>query len=224
MSYKIAIDGPAGAGKGYVAKTISKILGIIYIDTGAMYRTFGLYVNQEGIDLQDEASVEKALANCNISFKYAGDKLSVYLNGVDVEENIRTEEAGMMASKVSSIKSVRQDMVRRQREMGKEYSVIMEGRDIGSVVFPDAEVKIYLTADVTERAKRRLIDLNAKGLGITLEEVIEDIKKRDEADINKPISPLIKTEDAVEVDTTNMTKDEVVNHILGIIKMKGIVK
>lgn len=224
MSYKIAIDGPAGAGKGYVAKTISKILGIIYIDTGAMYRAFGLYVNQNNIDLQDEGSVEKALTNCNISFKYSGDKLSVYLNGVDVEDNIRTEEAGMMASKVSSIKSVRQDMVRRQREMGKEYSVIMEGRDIGSVVFPDAEVKIYLTADVTERAKRRLIDLKAKGLEITLEEVIEDIKKRDEADINKPISPLIKTEDAIEIDTTNMTREEVVNHILEIISRKGILK
>lgn len=224
MSYKVAIDGPAGAGKGYVAKTISKILGIVYIDTGAMYRAFGLYVNQNNIDLQDEGSVENALANCNIYFKYVEDKLSVYLNGVDVEDDIRTEEAGMMASKVSSIKSVRQDMVRRQREMGKEYSVIMEGRDIGSVVFPDAEVKIYLTADVTERAKRRLIDLKAKGLEITLEEVIEDIKKRDEADINKPISPLIKTEDAIEIDTTNMTREEVVNHILEIISRKGILK
>lgn len=224
MGYKIAIDGPAGAGKGYVAKCLSQKLNIIYIDTGAMYRAFGYYVTLNNIDLKNESEVENALKNCNISFEYIEGKPNIILNNENVESKIRTEEAGMMASKVSSIKIVRQTMVEKQREMAKKYSIVMEGRDIGSVVFPDAEVKIFLTASSEERAQRRYLDLKDNKPNITLEEVKEDIKKRDYMDINKPISPLVKVEDAILVDTTNMKKEEVVEYIFNIIKDKGIVK
>lgn len=224
MGYKIAIDGPAGAGKGYVAKSLSQKLNITYIDTGAMYRAFGYYATQNNVDLTNEIEVEKALDNCNISFEYIDGKPNIILNNENIESKIRTEEAGMMASKVSSIKIVRQTMVEKQREMANKYSVVMEGRDIGSVVFPDAEVKIFLTASVEERANRRYLDLKDKKTKLTLEEVKENIIKRDYMDINKPISPLVKVEDAIEVDTTNMKKDEVVEYILNIVKDKGIVK
>lgn len=224
MSYKIAIDGPAGAGKGYLAKEISKRLNILYIDTGAMYRAFGLYAVENNINLEDEESTREALKSCDISLKNTDDKVLVYMNGRDVSDTIRTEQVGMMASIVSGIPVVRQDMVERQRKMGEKESVIMEGRDIGSVVFKDADIKIFLTADICERAKRRLKDLLEKGINTDLDSVIADIEKRDYADINKKISPLIKTEDAIELDNTNMSKEEVVEFILKLIKNKGLVK
>lgn len=222
MGYKIAIDGPAGAGKGYVAKSLSQKLNITYIDTGAMYRAFGYYVTKNEIDLNNEKQVKDALDDCNITFEYIDNKPNVLLNNENIENKIRNEETGMVASKVSAIRLVREAMVQKQRKMTEKYSVVMEGRDIGSIVFPDAEIKIFLTASVEERAKRRYLDLKVKNPYIKLEEVVEDIKKRDYMDINKPISPLVKTEDAVEVDTTNMTRDEVVSYILDIVKDKGI--
>lgn len=223
MGYKIAIDGPSGAGKGYLAKALSKRLNIIYIDTGAMYRAFGLFVIRHNINLENNEETIKALANCNIEFKDIEEKLHVYLNKEDVTDKIRTEAAGMMASKVSTVTLVRFDMVKRQREMGSKLDVVMEGRDIGSVVFKDADVKIYLDATIEIRAKRRLLELQAKGMDVTLEKTKEEMQKRDEADINKPISPLVRAEDAIYVDASNMTREEMVDHVLGIIKKKGVV-
>lgn len=223
MGYKIAIDGPSGAGKGYLAKALSKRLNIIYIDTGAMYRAFGLFVIRHNINLENNEETIKALTNCNIEFKDIEEKLHVYLNKEDVTDKIRTEAAGMMASKVSTVTLVRFDMVKRQREMGSKLDVVMEGRDIGSVVFKDADVKIYLDATIEIRAKRRLLELQAKGMDVTLEKTKEEMQKRDEADINKPISPLVRAEDAIYVDASNMTREEMVDHVLGIIKKKGVV-
>lgn len=222
MGYKIAIDGPAGAGKGYVAREISNILNILYIDTGAMYRAFGVYVNENKVNLEDIKQVENALSNCDIYFKNINDEIRIFINNDDVSEKIRSEQAGLMASKVSAINIVRQDMVKRQKELAKKDNVIMEGRDIGSVVLKDAELKIYLTADIQTRAERRLKDLIIKDKTITLDKVISDITTRDFLDTTKKISPLIKTKDAIEVDTTTMSKEEVVKYILNIIKDKGL--
>lgn len=222
MGYKIAIDGPAGAGKGYVAREISNILNILYIDSGAMYRAFGVYVNENKVNLEDIKQVENALSNCDIYFKNINDEIRIFINNDDVSEKIRSEQAGLMASKVSAINIVRQDMVKRQKELAKKDNVIMEGRDIGSVVLKDAELKIYLTADIQTRAERRLKDLIIKDKTITLDKVISDITTRDFLDTTKKISPLIKTKDAIEVDTTTMSKEEVVKYILNIIKDKGL--
>lgn len=224
MGYKIAIDGPAGAGKGYVAKSLSQKLNITYIDTGAMYRAFGYYAYENNIDLTNEEEIRKALDSCDISFVYIEGKPNLILNGENIEDKIRTPLASKMVLKVSPIKQVRESMVEKQRQMAKEKSVVMEGRDIASVVFPDAEVKIFLTAAVEERAKRRYLDFKTKNPNITFEEVIQEIKGRDEIDLNRTVSPLIKVEDAIEIDTTNMTREEVVKHILNIIKDKGIEK
>lgn len=222
MGYKIAIDGPAGAGKGYVAREISNILNILYIDTGAMYRAFGVYVNENKVNLEDIKQVENALSNCDIYFKNINDEIRIFINNDDVSDKIRSEQAGLMALKVSTINIVRQDMVKRQKELAKKDNVIMEGRDIGSVVLKDAELKIYLTADIQTRAERRLKDLIIKDKTITLDKVISDITTRDFLDTTKKISPLIKTKDAIEVDTTTMSKEEVVKYILNIIKDKGL--
>ena len=224
MGYKITIDGPSGTGKGYVAKEISKKLGIVNIDTGAMYRAFALYCKENNIDLNDEIQVSHALQNAEIQFVYKEDVAKVLLNNNDVSDCIRTEEIGMLASKVSSIPIVRQDMVKRQRELAGETDVLMEGRDIGSVVFPDAELKIFLTADASVRAKRRYNQLTLAGKEVTYEQVLEDIKRRDEADINKGVSPLIKTEDMVELDTTTLSKQEVLDEVLRLVKEKGLIK
>ena len=221
--YIIAVDGPSAAGKSYLSKKISEILNIIYIDTGAMYRAVALYFMQNNIDMENDDKVQEALENIEIKFKRIDNELHIFLNAVDVSSDIRTEEIGMMASKVSAIKKVRYDMVNRQRKLAEEDSVILDGRDIGSVVFPNADLKIYLTADENERARRRHIDLKAKGIECMHEEVLEDIKKRDYNDINKPISPLIKTDDAVLMDTTNMTIEEEVEEIIRLLKERDVI-
>ena len=221
--YIIAIDGPSAAGKSCLSKEISDKLNIVYIDTGAMYRAVALYFVQNNINVEDKIEVEKALENINIKFERIESKLRVFLNGKDISDEIRTEQIGMIASKVSAIPSVRYDMVDRQRKLANDDSVILDGRDIGSVVFPNADLKIYLTASEEERAKRRLIDLEQKGIETSFEEVLEDIKKRDYNDINKPISPLVKTEDAVLIDTTNMTREEVIDKVISLLKERNVV-
>ena len=221
--YIIAVDGPSAAGKSYLSKKISEILNIIYIDTGAMYRAVALYFIQNNIDMENDAEVQVALDNIEIKFKRVNNELHIFLNDIDVSSDIRTEEIAMVASKVSAIKKVRYDMVDRQRKLAENDSVILDGRDIGSVVFPNADLKIYLTADENERAKRRHIDLKAKGIECEHEEVLEDIKKRDYNDINKPISPLIKTEDAVLMDTTNMTIEEEVEEVIRLLKERDVI-
>lgn len=223
MGYKIAIDGPSGTGKGYVARIVSKMLGIVNIDTGAMYRAFALYCEENNINLDNLSDINNALKNVEIRFEHNIDTVKVFLNGKDVSETIRTEEVGMLASKVSAIAEVRQDMVKRQRELAGTSNVLMEGRDIGSVVFPDAELKIYLTAEPLVRAERRYKDLVLKNKEVTFEQVLEDIKRRDELDKTKAISPLIKTEDMIEIDSTNLSKEQVVERVLELIKSKGLV-
>ena len=203
MGYKIAIDGPSGTGKGFVAHEISKRLGFMYVDTGAMYRAFGLYCENNNINTDDDKQVREALNNAEITFAYDKDVLKIYLNGIDVSNVIRTEQVGKLASIVSAIPEVRQDMVKRQRELAGANNVVMEGRDIGSVVFPNAELKIFLTAEASVRAERRYKDLVLKNKNVTFEEVFDDIKRRDEKDMTKAISPLIKTDDMIELDTTN---------------------
>lgn len=221
--YIIAIDGPSAAGKSCLSKEISDRLNIVYIDTGAMYRAVALYFMQNNINIGSEEEVKKALEKIDIKFERVDAKLRVFLNGKDISDEIRTEKIGMMASKVSAVPAVRYDMVERQRKLGENYSVILDGRDIGSVVFPNADLKVYLTASEEERAKRRLIDLEQKGIDTSFEEVLKDIKKRDYNDINKPISPLVKTDDAVLIDTTEMTREEVINKVISLLKERNVI-
>lgn len=223
MGYKIAIDGPSGTGKGYVARVVSGILGIVNIDTGAMYRAFALYCSENNVNIHEENEIKEALANVNINFEHTNNGLKIMLNGKDVSQSIRTEQVGFLASKVSSIVQVREYMVEKQRNLAGENNVLMEGRDIGSVVFPDAELKIYLTAEPKTRAERRYNELVLKGENVTFDQVLEDIQRRDEADKTKAISPLIKTEDMIEIDSTNLSKEQVVKRVLELLKDKGLV-
>lgn len=223
MGYKISIDGPSGAGKGCVAKSISERLGVLNIDTGAMYRAFALYCNRNNIDVQDENAVVQALSQVNINLETVNSEIKVILNGEDVSSYIRNEQIGYLASKVSTFIQVREYMKNKQRTLADEHNVVTEGRDIGSVVFPDAELKIYLTADVETRAERRYKDLLLKNKEITFEQVLEDIKRRDFSDTTRAISPLVKTEDMIEIDNTNMSKEQVVERVLELVKEKGLV-
>ena len=224
MGYKITIDGPSGSGKGYVAGEISKKLNIVNIDTGAMYRAIGLYCVENKVDLEQEREIINALENIQLSLEQSKDKIHIYLNDIDVSDKIRNEKIGFAAAKVSKIPEVREYVVSIQRMVAGKNNVVTEGRDIGSVVFPEAELKIYLTATETVRAERRLKDLLEKGHKVTFEEVLEDIRKRDLSDMTRKISPLIKTDDMIEVDTTNLNKQEVVKKVLELVNEKGLVE
>ena len=223
MGYKIAIDGPSGAGKGFVAQSIANKLGILNIDTGAMYRSFALYCKRNNINIEDEKTINEALKKVEIDIKCINNIVIAFLNGEDVSSQIRTEEIGFLASKVSTFSTVRQYMLERQRRLAGENNVVTEGRDIGTVVFPDAELKIFLTASSEVRAKRRYIDLIAKNPSVTYEQVLQDIKRRDESDVTRKISPLVKTDDMIEIDTTHLTKEQVVENVLEQVKRKGLV-
>ncbi len=213
-TFKIAIDGPGGAGKSTIAKLIAKKLGIDYIDTGAMYRALGLKMMNLGLDLQDEEALKSVLDKTEIDFKN-GD---IILDGQVVSELIRTPEVSMAASKVSAFGFVRKHMVSAQQKMGESKSVIMDGRDICTDVFPDAEYKYFVTADAEERAMRRYKELLEKGQEAVFEQVLADIKQRDHNDMTRAVSPLKQAEDAELVDTTNMTIDQVVDYICGKVK------
>ncbi|HHX18499.1 MAG TPA: (d)CMP kinase [Clostridium sp.] len=215
----IAIDGPAGAGKSTIAKLISKKLGILYLDTGAMYRAVALKAINENIDTLDEEKLSKLVENINIEIVYSKDEQKIILDGEDVSSLIRTPEVSIGASNVATIPDVRIKMVELQRKISSESSVVMDGRDIGSYVLPNADVKIFLNADIKERAKRRYSEQLSKN--ITLEEVLKDIEYRDKNDSSRSFAPLIKASDAIEIDTTNMSIDEVVNTILGYVKNYG---
>ena len=217
MSFIVAIDGPAGTGKGTIAKLISNRLKLINIDTGAMYRCVALQMLKENINLDEEEKIKQLLKNINIDLKDDG---MVYLNGVDVTEKIRSKEVSDIVSPVSSIKIIRTCMVEMQRKLGKEKDIVMEGRDIGTVVFPNADVKIYLDADVHERAKRRFLQNKEKNINMSYEEILEKIKKRDENDKNKEIGALKVAKDAVIIDSTNSAIEEVYEKIEEIIKRK----
>lgn len=207
--YKIAIDGPSGAGKSTVAKAVAKKMGIEYIDTGAMYRALGLKLVRNGISMEDEEGIKRILMETEIDFRN-GD---VLLDGEVVSGLIRTPEISMAASACSAYDFVRKELVKAQQEMGRSKSVIMDGRDICEVVFPDARYKYYITASDEERADRRYRELVAKGEDVTFESVLEDIRKRDHNDSTRAVSPLRKAPDAEEIDTTSMTIEEVTDYI-----------
>ncbi len=220
-NFNIAIDGPAGAGKSTVAKEIAKRLNFVYIDTGAMYRAFGLYYLKKGISLDNEEDVDRYLNDVNIEMENNAGIIKLFLNKEDVTTAIRTEEASRGASKVSVYSEVREKMVELQRKMAKKTSVVMDGRDIGTVVLPDADLKIYLTASVEERAKRRYLEQTEKGMNVNLEDIKKDIEERDYRDMHRDVSPLKQASDAVLIDTSNITQEEVVEKILKLCKDRG---
>ena len=214
----IAIDGPAGAGKSTIAKILSKSLGITYLDTGAMYRTVALKAIREGINTRDEASLEKLVSDIDIKIEYHENEQHIFLDGEDVSGKIRTPEVSKGASDVSAVKAVRIRMVELQREIAAGQSVVMDGRDIGTFVLPDAKYKFFLNASLEERARRRYKEQIEKGIkDITLEDVMRDIEYRDKNDSSRDFAPLAKAEDAIEIDTTDMTVQQVVEKILSII-------
>lgn len=216
--FSIAIDGPAGAGKSTIAKEIAKKLGCTYIDTGAMYRTVGYYCIRAGIDYSDELCVDKAIEAIHIDLKYEGITQRILLNGEDVSEAIRTQEVAASASKVATFAKVRTALVAMQRNLQTKQSVVMDGRDIGTVVLPNATLKIFLTASAEERAKRRLMEYEAKGIVADFETLLEEIKQRDEQDSTREVSPLRQASDAIAIDTTWLTIDEIVEQIIQLLK------
>ena len=218
--FSIAIDGTAGAGKSTIAKNLSKELGVIYVDTGAMYRAMSLYMIREGIDAEDAARISEKCKSADISIDFVDGVQQVILNGENVSSLIRTEEVSAMASKSSVNGDVREKLVELQRKLASEKSVVMDGRDIGTVVLPNAEVKIYLTASSAVRAKRRYDELVAKGEKCDLAQIEADIIERDHRDMTREISPLKQADDAVLVDTSEMNIEEVANRLLEIVKEK----
>ena len=214
MSYTIAIDGPAGAGKSTIAKKVAKELSFIYVDTGAMYRAMGLYFLRKGIAPEDAAAIEAACDEIQVSIRYENGEQQVLLNGENVSAEIRKEEVGNMASKTSVNSRVREKLVALQRELAARENVVMDGRDIGTQVLPNATAKIYLTASSSERARRRFLELQEKGMPADIKEIEEDIIARDQRDMTREISPLRQAEDAVLVDASHMTIDEVAEAVI----------
>lgn len=213
MGLRIALDGPAGAGKSTIAKLVARNLSIIYVDTGAMYRALGLYFLRQGLDGEDKEAIERACRQAEVSIAFEDGQQQVLLNGENVNDLIRTEEVGTMASKTSSYPEVRRHLLNLQRELAKNHDVIMDGRDIGTTVLPDAELKIFLTADLKIRAKRRFLELTEKKIPCKIKEIESDMSERDYRDMTRDISPLRKAEDAVTVDSSEMTIEEVAERI-----------
>lgn len=216
MIHNIAIDGPAGAGKSTIAKKVAKELSCVYVDTGAMYRAMALYLLRQKVSKENTSEIGTTCQNADITIEYQDGVQIVLLNGENVNEFLRTEEVGNMASVSSAIPEVRQKLLNLQRKLAATMSVVMDGRDIGTTILPDAEVKIYLTASSLTRAKRRYLELQEKGIDCNLEEIQKDIEERDERDMNRTVSPLKQAEDAVLVDSSDMTIEQVVSHILEI--------
>ncbi len=218
--FAIAIDGPAGAGKSTIAKNLSKKLGVIYVDTGAMYRAMALYLIREGVSAEDAAAISEKCASADISIAFEDGVQQVMLNGENVSGLIRTEEVSSMASRSSANADVRARLVVLQRKLASEKSLVMDGRDIGTVVLPGAEVKIYLTASSAVRAKRRYEELLAKGEQCELAQIEADIIERDHRDMTREISPLKQAEDAVLVDTSDMDIEEVTKVLMDLVEEK----
>lgn len=215
----IAIDGPAGAGKSSIAKALSKRLGYIYIDTGAMYRAVALFFVENNVSDGTDSRIESLLDKLEISIKYEDGAQKVILNGEDITGKLRLEEIGKLASKFSAIGSVREKLVALQRKLAQKENVVMDGRDIGTVVLPNADLKIYLSASSKVRAKRRYLELLEKGYtDLDINEIEDEIIKRDEADMNREISPLKQADDAYYLDSSDMTLEEVVSKILSMVK------
>lgn len=216
--YNIAIDGPAGAGKSTIAKMAAKKLDFIYVDTGAMYRAMALYFLRREIDAKDEKKIAEACEHINVTIAYQEGEQQVLLNGENVNAFIRTEEVSMMTSNTSKYPAVREKLLYLQRELAAANNVIMDGRDIGTCVLPDAELKIYLTASASERAKRRYLEQKERGVESDLAQIERDIIARDEQDMNREIAPLKQAEDAVYLDTSDMTIEEVVTKIVSLVQ------
>ena len=220
----IAIDGPSGAGKSSMAKALAAELGFVYVDTGAMYRSIGLYGMRKGIDLHNEETVKELLNEISIRLAFEDGSQHIYLNEEDVSQEIRKEKAGMAASAVASQPAVRQFLLDLQRNMAENHNVLMDGRDIGTVILPNATVKIYLTASVQARTERRCKQLQEKGQLADFETVKKDIEQRDWQDINRKTAPLKKAEDAFEVDTSCMTLEESFEAMLQLIRKQATIK
>ncbi len=208
MSYAIAIDGPAGAGKSTIARFLAKELELIYVDTGALYRAIGFYMVTNGVSIDDDAAVIAALDGVRVSLAHVDGEQRVFVNDADVSDRIRTPQISMAASKVSAIPAVRAFLLQLQRDIAATHSVIMDGRDIGTTILPNADVKIFLTASPEARAERRYKELIEKGEQVTYEDVLADMKKRDYDDAHRSASPLRKAEDAIEVDTGDLTLEQ----------------
>ncbi len=217
---KIALDGPSGAGKSSLARAIAARLHIVYVDTGALYRSIGLYTRRAGVDPKDAAAVTALLPEICLEMSFENGEQHIYLCGEDVGDNIRTPEISMYASAVSAIPAVRNFLLDTQRSIAEKNDVIMDGRDIGTVILPDAEVKIFLTASPEARARRRTLELAAKGIETTYEEVLADMKERDKNDSTRATAPAIPADDAVFLDNSDLTPEETVEEAIRIIHEK----
>lgn len=220
MPLNLAIDGPVGAGKSSIAAEVARRLGILHLDTGAMYRAVGKTALDRGVALDDEAALTRLCAETAITVSHEGDGQHTYVDGADVTGLIRTPEVSMAASTVAKVGGVRRAMVALQQKLAALTPMLLDGRDIGTRVLPDATVKIYLTASAEERARRRWLEMNARGAPDTFEQVLEDLRRRDHQDMNREVDPLRAADDAVIVDSTSMSFDEVVEHILNIVEEK----
>ncbi len=218
--FSIAIDGPAGAGKSYLADKLAEHYHLIHVDTGALYRTVGLYVCRLGIAKEDSSAIIASLSGLSVSLNFENGVQQVILNGEVVGDKIRTPEIAAYASAVSAIPEVRTFLLETQRKLAREQGVIMDGRDIGTVILPDADVKLFVVANNHARAKRRLAEFQAKGIAITLEEVLADMENRDRNDSTRKTAPLKAAEDAVLLDNSDLTPDETVAAAIAIIEEK----
>jgi cytidylate kinase len=216
----IAIDGPSGAGKSTIARLLAEHLGYIQIDTGAMYRAASLLLSRAGVDLEDLAAVERFCQNIDIQLEMVSGRQVVRANGMDVTDQIRTPEMSLLTSRTSTLKPVREALLKAQQQMGRRGGVVLEGRDIGTVVFPDAEIKFYLSASVEERAKRRYEELTGKGEAVTLAETIADVASRDRQDSERDIAPLRQADDAILIDSSRLSIDEVLGEMVAMCSNK----
>lgn len=219
---RVALDGPSGAGKSTVAKALSARLGLVYVDTGALYRTVGYYVRQKGADPKSEAEVTRLLPEMQVELCYRNGEQHVMLNGEDLGQKIREPEISMYASAVSALPSVRAFLLDMQRNIARHQSVVMDGRDIGTVILPDAEIKIFLSASSEARARRRYRELTEKGISTTYEDVLHDMEERDRNDAGRAVAPAIPAADAVKMDNSHMTVEENVEAILQLIRERGL--
>ena len=220
MIYNIAIDGPAGAGKSTIARRVAKELSFIYVDTGAMYRAMALYLLRKEVNRDDTEQIGNICQDAEISIEYQNGEQIVLLNGENVNSYLRTEEVGNMASVSSAVPRVREKLLSLQRKLSKDMSVVLDGRVIGTTILPDADVKIYLTASSLTRARRRYLELQEKGTVCNLDDIQKDIEERDQRDMNREISPLRQAKDAVLVDSSDLTIQQVVDRILQIFRSK----
>jgi cytidylate kinase len=216
----IAIDGPSGAGKSTLAKRLARDLGFTYLDTGALYRALALKVLRQGVDLADDARMAELVRSTTIDLREERGKLEVWMDGQDVAGDIRTPEVSQTASKASALKSVRARLLELQRDLGKRGSVVAEGRDIGTVVFPDAEVKIFLDASIGERARRRSQELRAAGRSVQLEETLREMEERDKRDSERDLAPLCQAADAVRVDSSSVDAEQVAAIVLDLVNQR----